>query len=410
MTLLYRLFLASYLAGIRISAAIGNAKARLWMKGREGTWEKLQQLPQDEERVWFHCASLGEFEQGRPVIEAYRQKYPQHKILLTFFSPSGYEVRKNYPGADYVLSLPMDSPSNSSRFIRYVKPAAAFFVKYDFWHFYLEELKRKNVPTYVIASAFRPGQVYFKWYGTFFRNVLKNITRFYIQDEATGKLLSSIGLTNYLLCGDTRFDRVQQVAAGNEAMPLLIEFAKGSELLVAGSTWPEDEKRIVALMAQQPGLKVIVAPHEVDEVRIKEIMQNFPEVVRYSEATSESVATARVILIDSIGKLSAVYRYGRFAWVGGGFGKGIHNILEAAVYGQPVFFGPNYLKFREARELIELKGAVSVTSSEQLLERIREYEKHPEQYAAAATASANYVSSHAGATEKILGSIGQESR
>jgi 3-deoxy-D-manno-octulosonic-acid transferase len=406
MTLLYRLFLASYLAGIRISAAMGNPKAAMWLKGRKGTWEALQQLSQDEERIWFHCSSLGEFEQGRPVIEAYRQKNPQQKILLTFFSPSGYEVRKNYAGADYVFYLPMDSPSNSSRFITYVKPTAAFFVKYDFWHFYLEELKRMEVPSYVISSAFRPGQVYFKWYGTFFRNMLKKITRFYVQDKASAQLLKGIGMTNYLVTGDTRFDRVKQVAAGNEAMPLLAEFATGAELLVAGSTWPEDEKRIVELMTQRRGLKVIVAPHEVNETRMSEIMQIFPGAVKYSEATSGSVATARVIVIDSIGKLSTIYRYGRFAWIGGGFGKGIHNILEAAVYGQPVFFGPNYMKFREARELIELKGAVSITSAEQCLEKIREYDLQPEKYADAAAASSNYVSGRAGATEKILESVG----
>jgi len=404
MTFLYRLFLAFYRAGIHLSSIFGNDKATLWLKGRRDINKKLNALPPGELRAWFHCASLGEFEQGRPVLEAYRKKYPGIKLVLTFFSPSGYEVRKNYAGADYIFYLPLDGSSSSRRFIHAVNPQAAFFVKYDFWYYYLHYLRQRAVPVYIISAAFRPGQAFFKWYGGFFRKMLRCVTRFYLQDENSGKLLSNIGLTNHVLSGDTRFDRVKQVASGTDGQPLLAEFASQAEVLVAGSTWPEDEKLIAALLPAMENLKLIIAPHEVSEDRIREVVRSFPGALLFSQANTASVKQARVIILDSIGKLSAAYRYGRFAFIGGGFGKGIHNILEAAVYGQPVFFGPHFQKFREAVDLLRLQGAVTVSSSGQLIDRIGDY-KDASKYAMAAEASASYVSGRAGATEKILATL-----
>ena len=405
MTILYRLFLAAYVAGIRFSSLFGNKKATLWLQGRYGLAEKLKNLPGGETRIWFHCASLGEFEQGRPVLEAYRRKDPQSKIVLTFFSPSGYEVRKNYAGADYIFYLPVDSRYHAKLFLDCVKPSAVFFVKYDYWHFYLKELKERKIPVYVISAVFRPAQVFFKWYGAFFRNMLGCVTRFFVQDEASGRLLLDIGHSNFTVSGDTRFDRVKQVVSEASELPLLTRFAEDSTVLVAGSTWPDDEKLMAALLSSFPRLKIILAPHEANAGRIQDLTRRFPGSVCYSMASAESLRKSRVLIIDSVGMLASVYRYGKFAFIGGGFGKGIHNILEAAVYGQPVFFGPRYGRFLEANELIERQGAASVTSEAEMKRVLQAFIRDPKKYALAAAASAQYVKEKTGATEIILAAV-----
>jgi 3-deoxy-D-manno-octulosonic-acid transferase len=302
-------------------------------------------------------------------MEAFRQKHPDHLIFLTFFSPSGYEIRKNYAGADFIFYLPADTPANARKFIDLVHPGQAFFIKYEYWFNYLHELTSRKIQVYIISAIFRKEQHFFKPWGGWFRDQLNTITRFFVQDEDSGKLLASIGITNFTLSGDTRFDRVAAVAFQKKEVPFLQEFCDGNKILVAGSTWPPDEQILLSLINEKrPGLKFIIAPHETEAARISALISGISvPVVRYSEATAENVSAATVLVIDSIGMLSALYRYADLALIGGGFGAGIHNILEAAAFGVPVIFGPNYRKFKEARDLAGRGGAFSINSSEEFL-------------------------------------------
>ncbi len=373
--------------------------------------------------VWMHCASLGEFEQGRPILENLRRQYGTRlRILLTFFSPSGYNVRQNWPGADYVFYLPLDSARNAARFLDIVKPTAAIFVKYEFWYYYLTSLHRHNIPTFLIAAALRPDQPFFKPWGGFFRSILACFTRIYAQNEATVALLNGIGLTGVTNAGDPRFDRVRGTAVENRRLSLIDAFvATGEPVLVVGSAWAEDLAALAPAIQKHAGdLKVIVAPHEVSESYVAAVEAAFPDMlsIRYSRAAQQAAATpderaiapelmaaCRVLIIDNIGMLSALYAYATIAYVGGAFGKGLHNVLEAGVFGAPVLFGPRIERFPEAAALIAVGGARSVASAAELETQLTQWLTNDKARLAAGAAAAAYVFTNAGATARIMTGI-----
>lgn len=404
MIVLYSVLLRIYFILVLV-ASISNEKAKKWIRGRRGIFKKLRtQIPQGENIVWFHCASLGEFEQGRPVIEAYRKKYPSHKILLTFFSPSGYEIRKNYEGADYIYYLPLDTYYNAKRFINIVKPQAAIFVKYEFWYFYLQALRRNSIPTYVISAIFRPNQAFFRWYGGMFRKMLKGYKQLFVQNQSSSDLLSTIGVSNVTISGDTRFDRVAAIAENVKQLPIVESFVGDSFALIAGSTWPDDEQLLAQLVNEVSDLKIVIAPHEIGESHIQEILGRLEgkNVIRYTQADAISVQDAQVLIVDTIGILSSVYRFGKIAYIGGGFGVGIHNTLEAATFGLPIVFGPNYQKFQEAKDLVALGGAFSIQNYNQLNEVICRLMKNTLTLDGASQVSGRYIAENVGATAKIM--------
>lgn len=367
-TLFYKFFLALYSLGIRLSAP-SNPKARLWLNGRKD-WRRMlaQDLQQGERRIWIHCSSLGEFEQGRPLIEMLRAQYPGYKIVLTFFSPSGYEPRKNYEGADYILYLPMDGPANARDFITAINPSLAIFVKYEFWHYYLHQLRKRGIPTILVSAAFRSSQSFFQWHGGFFRSMLHCFSHIHVQDEHSSRLLRSIGISgNVSISGDTRYDRVAAIRAGITAIPEAEAFKGDGSVLIAGSTWPGDEAILhQALTTLPPHWKLIIAPHEIDAPHIAQLRQLFgTDAVLFSVLRMEPAQAAkRVLIIDNMGMLSSLYAYGEIAWVGGGFETGgIHNTLEPAVFGLPIIMGPTYRKFVEAVKLVDLGAAFAVHES-----------------------------------------------
>ena len=402
----YNLFLLLYSAAIRI-AALFNPKAKLWLKGREGLLQKIRNtLGKDEKRVWIHCASLGEFEQGRPVIEAIRKEYPTYKIVLTFFSPSGYEVRKNYDRADYVFYLPMDGRRNAAAFIHAVQPALAVFVKYEFWYHYMNRLKQQQVPALLISAAFRPGQVFFKGYGGLFRKLLGCFNYLLVQDAASKELLSTIGFKEQVIvAGDTRYDRVAAIAEIAKELPEIAAFKADAKLIIAGSTWPEDEQILKAYLPHLPaGWKLVLAPHEIDDAHIRQVQSLFgADAVLFSQLATTTLTGKKVLIIDNIGMLSSLYRYGEIAFIGGGFNKGgIHNILEPAVFGLPVVFGPVYEKFVEAVEMVQAGYAFPVTNvqeSNEVLGRLLSDEEGRKQLS---TSIRQFMSDHTGATGKIM--------
>lgn len=342
---------------------LGNSKARLWLNGRKGIFDRMASvLKSGEKRIWIHASSLGEFEQGRPVIEKLKEQKPDYKIVLTFFSPSGYEIRKNYPGADYIFYLPMDTRTNSRKFLDIIQPRTAIFVKYEFWYHYLNGLRDRHIPLYLISANFRSNQHFFSWYGGWFKKLLHNFEHIFVQNEASYKLLNHIGIKDVTIAGDTRFDRVYSIASAAKELPEVKKFAGDSFCLVAGSTWEPDEEYLIKYMNEtRYPVKLIIAPHEIREQNIQEIIRKTDKkVIRYSQLNKDVDGSADVLIIDNIGMLSSLYRYGKVAYIGGGFGKGIHNILEAATFGLPVLFGPNYGKFQEAVNLIRAGGAFPV--------------------------------------------------
>jgi 3-deoxy-D-manno-octulosonic-acid transferase len=324
----------------------------------------VQQL---KSSIWFHFASLGEFEQGRPVLEAVKKDYPQHPIVVTFFSPSGYEPRKNTPLADAVYYLPLDRAANAQKFINTINPVMAIFTKYEYWYHFFNELHKQHVPLYIISGIFRPGQVFFKWYGGLHRKMLKMVTWFFVQDIPSKHLLHDAGITNVTISGDTRFDRVWANARQPKSLKYVAEFKNNQKLFIAGSTWPADEKLIADLVTQYPDWKFIIAPHEIGEDKISGLVNLLPKetTVRFSQINTLS-ALHTTLIIDNIGMLSSLYQYADIAYIGGGFGAGIHNTLEAAAFGMPVIFGPKYDKFKEARDLVELKAGFSINNQEEL--------------------------------------------
>lgn len=353
--------------------------------------------------VWIHCSSLGEFEQGRPIIERLRKEFASHKILLTFFSPSGYEIRKNYPGADYVFYLPFDTPSNARNWVEVTAPSLAIFIKYEFWYNYAEELRKAGVPLVSASAIFREDQVFFKGYGGLFRKVLRNFDHLFVQNQGSLKLLQSIGITNVTVAGDTRFDRVYEITSSKDSIDVAESFKGDEKVMVAGSCWHEDMEVLVPFI-NETVIKFIIAPHEITEPFLQEIERAIDgKTIRFSKASNETeLAEARVLLIDNVGMLSKLYRYGEFAYVGGAFGKGLHNILEAACYGIPVFFGNrNYQKFTEATELIMHGGAFEVNDFADLRGKY-EMVNMPENFMLACEVTRNYVLTHLGATDKIV--------
>jgi len=409
---LYTLGIHLYRFAIFLASAF-NEKARLWRTGRKNILSRLSDaLKEKKPTVWFHCASLGEFEQGRPLMERLKKQHPEYRILLTFFSPSGYEVRKNYAGADHVFYLPVDTPGNAKRFVQLVQPKAVFFVKYEFWYNYLGELQRKNIPHYLVSAVFRPSQHFFRGYGSWFRKALNGYTWIFTQEKSSLELLQSVGVKNASVSGDTRFDRVAEIAASAKDIPVAAAFA-GAErnVLVAGSTWPADEEKLAAFFEKNPGWKLLIAPHEIGDAHLDALEKQLRAassftsagaVLRFSKADEKTAAQARALVIDNIGMLSSLYRYGKIAYIGGGFGAGIHNILEAAVYGMPVLFGPNHQKFNEAKMLITEGGAFSFSSAEELEKYLNGWINDPAKLALVSKIAGDFVRRNGGATEKIL--------
>jgi 3-deoxy-D-manno-octulosonic-acid transferase len=406
MKTIYTLLILIYSMVVNITALF-SLKARQWVKGRRGWKEKVSSFDRKESKVlWMHCASLGEFEQGRPVIEKIRKEQSGWKVVLTFFSPSGYEVRKDYPGADMVMYLPSDVPVNARYFLEMVKPDLVLIVKYEFWYNYLSALKRRNIPTYLVSGIFRPTQYFFRWYGRFAREMFSVFTHIFVQDEPSGRLLESIGYSSYTVTGDTRFDRVSQIAGAAGDLPTIASFRGSERLFVAGSSWEADEDIIIRYINANPGaMRWIIAPHEIDEAHLQRIERKIAAgFIRYSLFDGEDKGS-RVMIIDNIGMLSSVYRYASIAAVGGGFGKGIHNILEPACWGIPVLFGPNHGKFREAGELTERGGAVSFDSFDTFSAIVDKYLADSAALIAAGAACSSYISENKGATDRVYNEI-----
>lgn len=401
---LYNLAIHLFIFGARV-ASIFNQKARALVSGRKNLIATVQrQLASNTARlVWVHCSSLGEFEQGRPIIERLRKDFPAYKILLTFFSPSGYEVRKNFAGADYVFYLPFDTPSNARRWVEVTRPVITIFVKYEFWFNFSQELRKAKVPLISVSAIFRRDQIFFKSFGGLFRKILHNFNHLFVQNPSSARLLRDIGITNVTVAGDTRFDRVYEITSSNEKILVAEQFKADDKLMVAGSVWVEDMEVLAPFINETP-IKFIIAPHEITESFLTDIEKGVVgKTIRFSKAGSaEDLESAKVLLIDNVGMLSKLYRYGEFAFVGGGFGKGLHNILEAACYGIPVFFGnKNYQKFAEANELIMQGGAFEVSEFADLRTKY-EMVNTPENFMLACEVTRNYVLANLGATDKII--------
>lgn len=393
-------------------ASLFNRKIRTMMRGHRDTWRILRQHVKEGERyVWFHAASLGEFEQGRPLMERLRREHPEKKILLTFFSPSGYEVRKDYRGADIVCYLPFDTPLNARKFVRLARPEAAYFIKYEFWRNYIEVLHHHGIPSYSVSSIFRPGQVFFRWYGRGYARVLHRMTHLYVQNDASRQLLEGIGVSHVTVVGDTRFDRVIDIRQAAKPLPLVERFAGcRMNVLVAGSSWAPDEDVIIAYFNTHPNLgKLVLAPHVVSEEHLRQIEQKLQRpAVRYSAATPKSVAEADCLIIDCYGLLSSIYRYATVAYVGGGFGVGIHNVPEAAVYGVPVVIGPNNQKFREAQALLRQGGCFEIHGADDFSQLMDRFLTDKEALRRAGEAAGAYIRQNAGATERIMQAAGTD--
>ncbi len=403
MNILYNFGIYTYKQLVNI-ASFRNPKARKMKQGHKEVFHYLAQNADPEGGyIWIHASSLGEFEQGRPIIEAIKAHYPEQKIAITFFSPSGYEVRKNYPKADLICYLPFDLPNNVNRFLNILKPKQAIFIKYEFWGNYLNALAKRNIPTYIISAIFRPSQIFFRPYGSYFRKILQNFEHLYVQDENSKKLLKDIGITKVSVTGDTRFDRVLEIRSQAKELPLIEQFSKGNFTLIAGSSWPKDEEIFIDYFNRHPEMKLIIAPHEIHEEHIQFILSRLNRIaIRYTQANEKNVQEADCIIIDCFGLLSSIYRYGQVAYVGGGFGAGIHNVPEAAVYGIPVIFGPNHKKFKEAKELIIAGGGFSISKSEDfklLMDRLLE---NKEFLSKAGITAGQYIQNNSGASKKIL--------
>lgn len=411
---LYNIFLWLYGAAIHISSLF-DPKAKKWVKGRRQIFQRLQSsIPAGQKTIWMHCASLGEFEQGRPVLEKLRVQYPNHKILLTFFSPSGYEVQKDYKGADWVFYLPMDGPVNAKRFLEIVHPSLVIFVKYEFWYYYLKKIKYRNIPLLLISALFREDMSFFKWYGGLQRKILSRFDQLFVQNESSRQLLDKIGLGGISrVSGDTRFDRVMEIAATSQALPVIEKFIGAGKCLVAGSTWKNDEdllKETIDYLYFNE-IKLIIAPHEVDAAHIKELQQSFPGSWLYSTLkANEGDHEGNVLIIDNIGMLSTLYKYSWCCYVGGGLDRsGVHNVLEAAVYHKPVFFGPHYEKYREAIDLVASQGAFPVKDKNELIALLNQLLLNPAFYGETGEKAGQFVKNNTGAVEKILNYI-QEKR
>lgn len=408
MNIIYNFAIHAYVGAIKVAAFCGHRKAQLMEEGRKGWVAKLREQRNPVDRyVWFHAASLGEFEQGRPLMEQFREQYPEYKILLTFFSPSGYEVRKNYKGADIICYLPYDFSSQMVQFVDIVRPEKVFFIKYEFWGNCLEILSARSISTYLISGIFRDRQIFFKSYGGAMRGVLRKFTHLFVQDETSKELLLKIGIKKVTVCGDTRFDRVLSISEQAKVLSWAEEFVNGTAfVLVAGSTWPKDEDILLEYFNRHPEMKLIIAPHEIHGEHIRGIMTKLQRpYMRYSQLDESKLREVDCLIIDAIGFLSSIYRYGQLAYIGGGFGVGIHNTLEAAVYGIPVIFGPNHQAFREALGLIDVGAAfpiVDMDSYEKVMNRMVTDSVFLQ---CAGDKASEYVKDNSGATESIFATV-----
>ena len=406
--MIYNLIIYLYLLGVAIYSRF-NVKVRKMWRGERAAFRVLKEkVDPNAKYVWFHAASLGEFEQGRPLMERLRQDHPEYKILLTFFSPSGYEVRKNYQGADIICYLPLDTPVNAIRFLRLIRPVMAVFIKYEFWYNYLHILKHRNVPVYSVSSIFREDQVFFKWYGRQYGRVLNCFTHFFVQNEQSRKLLAKIGITDVTVAGDTRFDRVLQIKEAAKQLPIVEAFVKmesgdDPKVFVAGSSWPPDEEIFIQYFNAHPEWKLIIAPHVIGEDHLQQIEKLLQgrKVLRYTEAEKKKVSDYDVLIIDCFGLLSSIYHYGDVAYVGGGFGVGIHNLLEAAVWDVPVFFGPNNQKFQEAQGL-KTSGGFEIHDEKEFAQLMDRFASDPQYLKEQGLQAGRYVKDKAGATAKVL--------
>lgn len=422
-TLIYNLAIRLYQAGVKLAAATGNRKARLWLQGRQGWAARMKKDLGDGKGgplIWVHAASLGEFEQGRPVMEGLRKQYPGCRLMLTFFSPSGYEVRKDYKGADHVYYLPLDTPGNARLFLEIAQPGLAIFIKYEFWYHFMTALHRRQVPAILISGIFRKEQAFFKWYGGLFRRLLGQLSHIFVQNEASRQLLQQIGIEHVTVTGDTRFDRVWELAQEAVELPLVKQFIGNKRTIVAGSTWENDEKALSAWWAghYEADRRLIIAPHEVNAEHIKALLELFPGALRYSELNGvkaehngyEGGHPGMVLIIDNVGMLSSLYRYACVTYIGGGFDAGgIHNILEPATYGKPVVFGPVYDKYAEAVELLASGGAFSVPHDPALAQQMELLLQNDELCTQTGYIASRYVADNKGATAKILAYV-QEKR
>ena len=427
--MIYNIVIYFVLWGIAIASLFNEKVRKMWRGEREAFKILKQKVDPTAKYIWFHAASLGEFEQGRPLMERIRKEYPQYKILLTFYSPSGYEVRKNYEGADIICYMPVDTRLNAIRFLRLVRPVMAFFIKYEFWSNFLHILKHRNIPTYSVSSIFREDQVFFKWYGRSYANVLKCFTRFFVQNEESKRLLEGIGITDVDVVGDTRFDRVLQIKEAAKHLPICEAFRKGVavsssssalssfdpekesrsdfKVFVAGSSWPPDEDIFIRFFNEHKDWRLLIAPHVIAEEHLKLILSLLKnkKVVRYTQTNPEEAAKADILIIDCFGLLSSMYNYGDVAYIGGGFGVGIHNTLEAAVWNMPVIFGPNNKKFQEAQGLLKSGGGFEITNYESFEGLMNSMINNPAFLKQAGDKAGAFVASLSGATGKVLAKV-----
>ncbi len=410
---MYNLIIYLYQFGVAIASLFNEKVRKMWRGERRAICTIIEKMDPRAQYVWFHAASLGEFEQGRPLMEQLRKEHPEYKILLTFFSPSGYEVRKNYEGADIICYLPLDTITNARRFLRTIRPVMAFFIKYEFWYNYLHILKHRRIPVYSVSSIFRPDQVFFKWYGRQYAHVLKCFTHFYVQNKISKELLEKIGITDVTIVGDTRFDRVLQIKEAAKQLPVLESFVAGADkVFVAGSSWGPDEEIFIPYFKQHPDWKLVIAPHVIDESHLQQIekMLEGRKVVRYTEAEkmlngqTSKFNDSEVLIINCFGLLSSIYRYGKVAYVGGGFGVGIHNTLEAAVWDMPVIFGPNNQRFQEAQGLKACGGGLEINTAADF-EAVMQRFDHADAVEEAGKKAGAYVEQMTGATKKILSGV-----
>ena len=402
--LFYRIFTGLYFLSIWVSSLF-NAKAKLWVKGRRGIFKKIktQLADKGDNRIWIHCASLGEFEQARPLIEKLKAQDTSFVIIVTFFSPSGYEVRKNYELADAIFYLPADNYINAHRFFKHVKPTKVYFVKYEFWYYFLSKAFNKNIPVYLVSGLFRENQVFFKWYGGFYKKLLKRFNHLFVQNQASADLLIKHGITKVTVSGDTRFDRVSDTAAKVHPMPSIADFKGKKKLLVLGSSWEPEEEIIEQFINEEnPDIKVIIAPHDISLKHIHQIQGRFKDAIVYSRLSLGDVKEASVMIIDNIGLLSSIYQYADFAFVGGGFGSGLHNILEPAAFNMPIIFGHKTEKFPEAKTMIEIGAGFQVSTYTDFKQTMLSILNNQHIRQIAREACKNYVQRNVGATNKIL--------
>ena len=403
---MYNIIIYAYLLGVAIYSRFNEKVRKMWRGERDAFGVLREKVEPGARYVWFHAASLGEFEQGRPLMEQIKRDHPELKILLTFFSPSGYEVRKNYEGADIICYLPLDTIRNARRFLRLIRPEMVFFIKYEFWYNYLHILKHRHVPTYSVSSIFRDGQVFFRWYGRQYGRVLKCFTHFYVQNEKSLELLHSIGIDCVTIVGDTRFDRVLQIKNQSKELPIVETFLKDSpKVFVAGSSWPPDEEIFIRYFREHPEWKLIIAPHVIGEDHLQQIDKLLAgrKVMRYTTAVESQEAS--VLMIDCFGLLSSIYRYATVSYVGGGFGVSIHNTLEAAVWGMPVVFGPENKKFQEAQGLKACGGGFEIQNYEDFEQLMNRFDTDTAYLRESGQKAEDYVKSLAGATDKILSDV-----